>query len=92
MVEETPAQRSAAPLQHAAELLICAYRALCRHPQGCGSEEQSLGGCPACSAIAEVRDMVRVFASSVYESTALCAHFERELIELRNAYPPRTAA
>lgn len=92
MVEETPASAGAAPLKDAAELLISAYRTLCHHPQDSAPTEQTLGDCLACSAIAEVHDMVRVFASSVYEATALCAHFERELLALRKTYPPRSAA
>lgn len=92
MAEETPASAGAAPLKDAAELLISAYRALCHHPQEYAPAEQAIGACFACSAIAEVHDMMRLFASSVFEATALCAHFERELNALRAECPPRSAA
>ncbi|WP_125098248.1 hypothetical protein [Leucobacter chromiireducens] len=92
MVDEDSASRTRALLQHTADLLISAYRDRCRTVEDRGRCGVSGAACAACSAIAEVQDMMRFVASSALEATALCAHFERELRELRAECPPRTAA
>ncbi|WP_025134412.1 hypothetical protein [Leucobacter sp. PH1c] len=91
MTEGVPAPTGEPLLQHAAELLIAAYRDWCRHGEGVASQ-LGAAACAGCSAISEVHDMMRLVATSTWEASALRAHFERELIGLGALRPPRSAA